>query len=140
VGALCASLLFAGVAFGSASADPKGLWLAKDGAHLLIGSCGKKALCGTLASTNPPLDPDTGQPFTDKLNPDPAKRGRPLVGVQILIAMTANGPGKWSGYLYNTDDGHTYDGNLIEVDAKTIRVEGCAAPGVCGGQNMTRIK
>jgi uncharacterized protein (DUF2147 family) len=139
VGALCASVLFVAMAFGSAAADPKGLWLANDGAHVLVSSCGK-ALCGTLATTNPPLDPATGQPWKDKSNPDPDRRSHPLVGLQIFIAMTQNGPGRWSGHLYNADDGHTYEGNIIEVDGRTIRVEGCAAPGACGGQSMTRIK
>jgi len=139
LGGLCVLALCAGATIGSALADPKGLWLAKDGAHMLVNSCGK-ALCGTLATTNLPLDPDTGQPWTDKFNPDPNKRNRPLIGVQILISMIRSGPAKWSGQLYNTDDGRTYEGNLIEVDAKTITVEGCAAPGFCGGQNMDRIK
>jgi hypothetical protein len=29
---------------------------------------------------------------------------------------------------------------LNEIDARTIRVEGCALSILCGGENMTRIK
>jgi uncharacterized protein (DUF2147 family) len=54
--------------------------------------------------------------------------------------MMPSGPGKWSGSLYNADDGNTYPGNLIEVDAKTIRVEGCGALNICDGENLSRIK
>jgi uncharacterized protein (DUF2147 family) len=53
--------------------------------------------------------------------------------------MTPDGPGKWSGYLYNTDDGHTYPGHLLEIDHSTIKIEGCAL-GICGGRNMSRIQ
>jgi len=79
----------------------------------------------------------TTAPWTDKNNPDPGKRGRPLTGVEVF-AMAPDGPGKWSGSLYNADNGQTYPGHIVEVDPNTIRVEGCA--GICGGQNMRRIQ
>jgi len=121
---------------GVAHAEPHGLWLAQDGARVRVSACGK-ALCGTIASPKSAVDPATGQPWTDKHNRDPAKRGRPLVGVQVFVMMP-DGQGKWSGSLYNTDDGNTYQGHLLETDHTTIRVEGCA--GLCGGQNMQRVE
>jgi uncharacterized protein (DUF2147 family) len=120
-----------------ALADPTGLWLAKDGAHVSIATCGD-ALCAVLASTKSPTDPETGAPWTDKRNSNPALRSRPLVGVSVLVGMRPDGDGKWSGHLYNTDDGRTYFGNLIEIDARTIRIEGCVGL-ICGGDNLTRI-
>ncbi len=126
------------VGAGTALADPKGLWLAQDGARVRVSSCGR-ALCATIASPKSPIDPATGAPWTDKNNPDRAQRGRPLVGVAVLYDMTPDGPGKWSGQLYNTDNGHTYPGHLLELDRRTIRVEGCVI-GICGGQNITRIQ
>jgi uncharacterized protein (DUF2147 family) len=77
--------------------------------------------------------------MTDKNNVDPSKRNRPLVGVQTLISMQPNGPGKLSGRLYNDDDGKIYSGNLIELGQSSIRIEGCAL-GVCGGDTLTRLK
>jgi uncharacterized protein (DUF2147 family) len=130
------AMVFADV--GVASADPIGLWLARDGAHVNIVRCGKD-LCGVLASTKSPSDPATGRPWTDKNNPDPRLQSHPLVGVRVLVSMRPNGVGKWSGQLYNTNDGNTYAGNLIEIDRQTVRVEGCAL-GICNGENMTRIK
>ena len=94
------------------AASPVGTWLAKDGAKIRISPCGQ-SLCGFIAQPNPQIDPATGQPMTDKNNVDPAKRNRPLAGVQILNSMRPNSPGKWSGRLYNVDDGKTYSGNLI---------------------------
>jgi len=120
---------------GSALADPRGLWQAQDGATVRVKPCGK-AICAVLASAKSAADPDTGGPWTDKHNPDPDKRSRPLVGLQVFV-MTPDGPEKWSGTLYNTDDGKTYPGHVTEIDGGTIRVEGCSV--LCGGQNMKRL-
>ncbi len=122
----------------AAHADPRGLWLAKDGAKVRVASCGK-ALCGRIAVTRSPTDPDTGKPWTDKDNPDARLRGRPLVGVEVFISMKPDGTGKWSGTLYNTNGGQTVPGHLYEIDGKTLKVEGCAGT-MCGSQNMTRIE
>lgn len=122
------ALFFAGTAY----ADPRGVWLAKDGAHVRVSACGP-ALCATVAAPRP------DGPWTDKNNPDPALRGRSIVGVTVLYNMMPDGPGKWSGTLYNTDDGRTYSGHLLELDGNTIRVEGCVL-GICGGKNLTRLQ
>jgi uncharacterized protein (DUF2147 family) len=121
-----------------AAADPAGLWRGSDGGMTRVATCGA-AYCGFLATVVPPNDPDTGRPWTDKHNPDPALRNRPLVGAQVLISMRPNGPGKWSGQLYHYGNGKTYSGNLIERDPNTIRVEGCWL-GICGGDNLTRVR
>jgi uncharacterized protein (DUF2147 family) len=130
--------LFVVASVGSALADPKGLWLAQDGAYVRVAPCGG-ALCAFIAKTKSPVDPETGRPWTDKFNPDPAQRGRPLVGVAVLYNLVPDGPGRWSGRLYNVDNGNGYAGRLLELGPTTIRVEGCAI-GICGGQNMSRIK
>ena len=62
------------VGAGTALADPKGLWLAEDGAKVRVSSCGK-ALCATIASAKSLTDPATGMAWTDKNNADPAQRG-----------------------------------------------------------------
>jgi hypothetical protein len=86
------------VSAGTALADPKGLWLAQDGARVKVGPCGG-ALCATIATPKSAVDPETGRPWTDKNNPDPAQRGRPLVGVPVLYGLVPDGPGRWSGPL-----------------------------------------
>jgi len=123
---------------GVAWADPRGLWLAQDGARVHVSTCGA-GLCATLASTKTPVDPATGAPWTDRNNPNPAERSRPLVGVYVLYGMMPDGAGRWSGSLYNTDNGQTYSGHLIEIDRNTLRIEGCVI-GICGGQNMRRLQ
>jgi uncharacterized protein (DUF2147 family) len=122
----------------AAHADPRGLWLAQDGAKVRVASCGK-GLCGKIAVAKSPTNPDTGQPWTDKDNPDAALRSRPVVGIEVFISMMPDGPGKWSGELYNINGGQTVPGHLYEIDARTLKVEGCAG-GLCGSQNLTRLE
>lgn len=133
--ALSVAILFAG----AAHASPVGLWRAKDGAQIRITPCGKGHLCGFLAATSKRVDPATGKPPVDRNNPDPAKRNRPLAGIEILIGMAPSAAGVWSGQLYNDDDGRIYDGKLKELGPHEIRIEGCAGA-LCGGQELTRLK
>ncbi|TMJ04471.1 MAG: DUF2147 domain-containing protein [Alphaproteobacteria bacterium] len=131
------AIVLACVAAGPAVADPAGVWLDKDNWTIRIHACGQ-ALCAEIASTQPPLDPATGKPWTDKNNADAAKRERPLVGVPVLFDMQPNGPGKWSGTLYDPDRGKMYSGNLIELGADRIRIEGCMLV-LCGGEELRRV-
>lgn len=121
----------------TALADPSGVWREKDGGTIRIRRCGA-AMCATILTVNPPLDPATGKPQTDKNNSDPGKRNRRLVGIPVLLSMKPNGPGQWSGRLYDADRGQIFSGNLVEIDADTIRIEGCAM-GICGGESLSRV-
>ncbi len=131
VSAILAAACFA-ASCGAGSASPVGLWLAKDGGKIRISPCGRN-LCGFL------VQPAPGATATDKNNTDAAKRGRPLAGIQVLISMHRDGLNKWSGHVYNDDDGKIYEGHLIENDASGIRIEGCWL-GMCGGEDLTRVK
>src|SRR5215212_3612980 len=129
-------LAFAGA--GAASADPTGIWREKDWGTIQIAHCGE-GYCATIATVQPPLDPATGRPWTDKHNADPSRRSRPLVGVQVLTATARAGPGKWAGSLYDSDRGYTLSGNLVELGPDTIRIEGCLL-GLCGGEELRRVR
>jgi uncharacterized protein (DUF2147 family) len=119
-------------------ADPKGMWRASDGGTTRITACGD-ALCGYIVTIAPRNDPETGRPWTDKHNPDPGRRSRPLTGAMVLISLRQSAPGAWTGKLYNHDDGGTYEGHVIEQGPNNIRVEGCAL-GVCGGEDLVRVR
>jgi uncharacterized protein (DUF2147 family) len=123
----------------AAHADPRGLWLAEDGAQVRVASCGK-AICGKIAVAKSPTNPDTGQPWTDRNNLDSALRDRPLVGVEVFISMMPDGPGKWTGELYDTGRGRNFSGHLYDIDPKTLRVEGCIAPDHCGHKDLNRLE
>jgi uncharacterized protein (DUF2147 family) len=109
-----------------ARANVEGIWLSKDGGTVRIQNCGN-AMCGTIVSPSP----------NDAANPEIAKRSQ--AGTPVLRSMRPNGPNKWTGQLYNVDDGKTYTGNLIEIGPDTIRIEGCVLF-FCGGENLTRVK
>ena len=95
------------------------------------------------ARLSPPLDPRSirrpaglGQTRTIRTRRSAAARLSASLFFMVWCRME---PGRWSGRLYNVDNGNSYAGHLLELGPATIRVEGCAI-GICGGQNMTRIK
>lgn len=83
-----------------------------------------------------PLD-RTGKPKIDMQNPDPAKRARPLIGLPV-VEMTPAGRDRWSGTIYNADDGHVYRAHLTVKDAHTAVLEGCMLVVLCRGHTWTR--
>jgi uncharacterized protein (DUF2147 family) len=119
--------------------DPRGNWMTDDGrAKVAIVGCGG-ALCGNIVALTEPNDPATGKPKTDSNNPDTAKRTRPLVGVQIVIGMKPDSADKWTGQVYNAEDGKTYSGSITLVNATTLTLQGCALGGlICKSRTWTR--
>jgi len=117
---------------------PVGIWLSEDGATKVhIANCGGK-LCGAVVWLDKPIDATTGKPKTDKRNPDPAERSRPLLGLQVVHGLAPSGPDKWSGLIYNADDGRTYQAQLKVQGANAAHVEGCVLAILCKGQMWKR--
>src|SRR5215471_9827534 len=83
-------LALVALAIDPAAADPIGLWLDKDGTTIRVQACGQ-ALCGAIVALNPPNDPATGKPWTDKNNSDRTLRERPLIGVPVFLSMQPDG-------------------------------------------------
>ena len=135
---IAAALL--GVSLGTGlAADPMGTWRTEEGkATVRIAACGH-ALCGTIISLKEAND-DAGKPKTDKNNADSGLRNRPMIGVQVVLDMKPGGTAnKWSGQVYNAEDGKTYSGSLTLQDANTIKLEGCILGGlVCKAATWTR--
>jgi len=124
------------IAVSPVASDPKspvGEWITEGGeGRVRISACGQ-ALCGVVAGGNPD--------DTDRHNPDPAKRNRPLDGMTVLIDMKPAKNNRWEGQIYNVKDGRTYASNISLQSADVLRVEGCMFGGwFCGGQNWTRAK
>jgi uncharacterized protein (DUF2147 family) len=136
---IAAALLGGSLGTGLA-ADPMGTWHTEEGkATVRIAACGP-ALCGTIIALKAANDPDTGKPQLDNHNVDASLRSRPMVGVQVVLGMKPSGTAnKWSGQVYNAEDGKTYTGNLTLQDANTIKLEGCILGGlVCKAATWTR--
>jgi uncharacterized protein (DUF2147 family) len=107
------------------AADPWGTWYTKDNeSQIRITNCGG-ALCRSLVWLQEPNDPATGQPLSDKHNPNPSKQSRPLLGTQIVLGMRPSGPNRWSGDLYNAEDGKIYTGSFTVIGANTAEIQGC---------------
>jgi len=118
---------------GALAADPSviGDWLVKDGyANIRIDNCGGK-MWGIVAWEKIPGNDDE--------NPDPAKRSRPTLGMPILIGMVQKEPNKWSGEIYNSQNGKMYTANISLADENTLDLEGCLFF-FCQTQKWTRVK
>jgi uncharacterized protein (DUF2147 family) len=72
------------------------------------------------------LTPDVdaiGKPLTDSENPDPAKRNRKLVGLEIISNLTYT-VDKWKGTIYDPESGKTYSSQIKLANENTLEVLG----------------
>lgn len=116
------------------AADPLGEWkVEEDKATIRIVDCNSR-LWGVIASEQIPGN-------LDSKNPDKAKRTRPTLGIPVLLNMkkAEDERDKWEGQIYDATSGKTYDANIQLKSANTLRVEGCVAMILCGGQTWTRV-
>ena len=136
--AIFAALLAAPAARAQGAGEPTGIWLTQAGdARVRVSKCGG-GICGVIVGLKQPIDPATGKPQVDDKNPNPALAKRPMIGLPLFSGMHATGPGKWSGRIYNADDGSTYASNVAVTGPDTLRVEGCLGA-FCGGETWTRV-
>jgi uncharacterized protein (DUF2147 family) len=130
------AILLAAAAGGPAlaAADPTGEWLVADGtARVRIAPC-NGALWGVIAWTKEPGG-------TDENNPDPAKRGRPIIGLPILLNMKKASSNRWDGLVYNAENGKTYSSNISLASSNVLKIQGCVFGGLfCGGEDWTRVE
>jgi uncharacterized protein (DUF2147 family) len=137
-------LVLSGLLFATGSAlaaDPVGEWLVQDrSSRMKIVSCPQPqtqtpTLWGVIwAESKPGVD----------ANRDPAVRGRPLLGIPILINMRQTKPDRWEGKIYDPQGtalipaGGIYDAN-ITLKKDVLEVRGCFGKFVCSGEDWTRI-
>jgi uncharacterized protein (DUF2147 family) len=127
----------------SAPTPPDGIWYTKNDESIIkVKACETTPgdFCGQLVWLKEPNESD-GTPKLDKLNKDPAKRSTPLIGLEILVDMGADGD-HWTGKAYNPDDGKLYD---ITFRVKTTKepndqadLRGCVLGFLCQTETFTR--
>jgi uncharacterized protein (DUF2147 family) len=125
-----AGLAIAIVGFGSvAHADPVGEWRVADGtATVKITKCGPN-FCGFVATAVNP-----GQ---DIRNPDPTKRTRSTLGMQVFFNLKPGPGGTYTGETYNADDGQVYIATLTP-NGSSMLIKGCVpGGGACGTETWT---
>jgi uncharacterized protein (DUF2147 family) len=136
IGVVFAALFAAGQAQAQAL-DPSGVWLTQAGdAKVRVSKCGG-GICGVIVWLREPIDSATGKPATDDKNPNPALAKRPMIGLPLFSGMQPSGPDRWSGHIYNADDGNMYASHISLPAADSLRVEGCVGA-ICGGEPWTR--
>lgn len=119
----------------SGAPDPTGDWRVEEGvAHIRVAIC-DGALWGVIGwEQNPGVDAE---------NPDPALRGRPTLGIPILVNMkpdTKKPEGnRWVGKIYNAKNGKMYDSNVTLVSPTALKVQGCVLGLFCGGETWTKV-
>jgi uncharacterized protein (DUF2147 family) len=116
----------------AADASVIGDWLVKDGyGHIRIDNCGGK-MWGIVSWEK--------TPGFDNESPDPAKKGRPLLGTPVLMGLSpAKEPGKWTGEIYNSQNGKLYQSTISLANENTLDLEGCLVWPLCLTQQWTRV-
>ncbi len=127
---------FAMTSIPAQAADPTGMWLSQDGdVKIKVSHCGSE-ICGHIAWLKEPNDKN-GKPKVDVNNSDTSKRSRPIMGSAVILPMKADGADKWSGQVYNAEDGKTYSGSFALSGATKADLKGCVAI-ICKTKTWTR--
>lgn len=136
------ALLLGGLSAAAAETprDPSGTWLTGDGrAKIRIDRCGagSRLVCGKVVWLKAPTT-DAGAPRTDLKNPDPKKRARPVLGLQLIDGLKPD-DAKFSGDLYNIEEGKVYAVSLERESDSELSISGCVLRVLCGSQTWTRV-
>ena len=132
-----AAWLAATPAKAQAESEVSGIWLTQAGdAKVRVSRC-SGGICGVVVWLRDPINPSTGKPQVYDKNPNPALAKRPMIGLPLFMGMRPAGPNKWSGQIYNADDGSSYASNVSVAGPDSLRVEGCVGA-LCGGETWTR--
>jgi uncharacterized protein (DUF2147 family) len=111
------------------AADPTGEWMVADHtARIRIEKC-PDGYWGSIAWER--------EPGRDTHNPDPKKRGQPMLGTPILLSMKAANHNEWDGKVYNPKDGGFYNASIKLAGPNTLNLQGCMLI-FCSGETWTR--
>lgn len=120
-----------------ADTDPSGIWLTQAGdARVHVSQC-SGGICGRVVWLREPNDRN-GQPLRDDKNANPSLAQRPIVGLPIFSGLQPVAANRWSGRIYNADDGQTYAANVTYPGGATLEVQGCMGA-LCGGETWNRV-
>jgi uncharacterized protein (DUF2147 family) len=111
------------------TADPSGEWMVADQtAKIRIERCADGYWGG--------IDWEK-QAGIDTKNPDPSRRGKPLLGAPILLSMKPSEPNQWEGKVYNPKDGGFYRASISMLGQNQLKLQGCMLI-FCSGETWTR--
>lgn len=136
--ALAGVLVAVGASSPAMAQDVVGLWRTPvdGGGTVRISRCGAD-ICGTIVDS-PRLRANPDQ--RDVRNRDAAKRDRRLQGLTMLRA-SPTGSRRWGdGWVYNPEDGRTYNGSIELAADGTLRLRGCVVAPLCRTQTWSRVQ
>lgn len=117
----------------ASSFNPVGTWRTKLEAEVKIKRCGAEKYCGHVSKAAKPG-------LTDKRNPDPKLRNRPIEGILLITFSKGEDPGIFEGELYNPMDGKMYQGTAKMPDSNTVQLKGCLFYNIlCLKENWVKI-
>lgn len=122
-------------------------WSQEKEAQIEIYVCEGK-YCGKIARLKQPNYPADdpkgmgGKPRIDRENPDPSKRERPILGMNLLWGFTYSGGNRWEdGQIYDPREGKTYKGKMTLETPDHLKVRGFIGISLIGKTNeWTRVK
>jgi uncharacterized protein (DUF2147 family) len=96
---------------------------------------------GKLAWIKVPNDEATGQPKTDKNNPDKNLRSKPILGLEILKNFKFDGEDVYEdGSIYDPKNGKTYKCKMT-IDGNKLNIRGYIGISLLGRtEAWTRVK
>ncbi|RKR85208.1 uncharacterized protein DUF2147 [Mucilaginibacter gracilis] len=94
---------------------------------------------GKLAWIKFPND-EAGKPKTDKLNPDPALKSRPELGLELLQSFTCDGNTYVDGTIYDPKSGKTYSCKMT-LKGDVLKIRGYIGISLLGRtEEWTKVK
>ena len=72
-------------------------------------------------------------------NNNPVLARRPIIGINIFHGMKPMADNKWSGRIYNADNGKTYASDVTFSAPRKLEVRGCVMAVLCGGETWTKL-
>jgi hypothetical protein len=86
---------------------------------------------------------EKGVPKIDDLNPDLAKRGKPILGMEVFSGFAVE-KDHWKGKAYNSDDGKTWEVTfkILPDPAKGDKLEltGCLVWPLCKSESFSKAQ
>ena len=119
----------------------EGTWLTADADGWVELAIDGSELTGRIAGS--PDDPQNlNPPRLDIENPDPALRGRRLLGMIILSGFQYESDGRWTGgRVYDPNNGKTYRGTIELLDRNTLSLRGFIGISLFGrSESWTRVE
>lgn len=132
-------LTFAAPAHAQTRATIDGEWVTNDNSAVIrVGPCSGASggvRCGTIIRL---LGPQPAGGRRDANNPDRAQRTRPVLGINVLWGLRANGA-EWTGRGYTPQEGRNFSATVTQPSPDRLSVRGCVLV-ICRTVTWNRVR